>query len=77
MSTTSQFYMARAEENQLAADREPLGNVRERFERSAIAWRAMADRLIRMETMRTEQADAKALAGELLNDSELLSSDAA
>ena len=60
MSTTSAFYLARAEESARDAANAALDNVRERCLRSEAAWRAMADRLLRGETMRDTLAAEKA-----------------
>ena len=49
MSTTREFYIARAEESANEAANATLNNVRERAERSAAAWREMADRMERVE----------------------------
>ena len=49
MSTTREFYIARAEESANEAANATLANVRERAERSAAAWREMADRMERVE----------------------------
>ncbi|HEY0270284.1 MAG TPA: hypothetical protein VGC10_04760 [Sphingomonas sp.] len=60
MSTTSEFYMARADECAREAANATLANVRERAQRSEAAWRSMADRLIRGEEMRETLAAEKA-----------------
>jgi hypothetical protein len=60
MSTTSDFYLARAAENTLAAEEATLDNVRDRCERSAAAWMSMADRVARGEAMRDTLAAEKA-----------------
>lgn len=62
MSTTSDYYLARADESALEAQRASLDNVRDRCLRSEAAWRAMADRLSRAEAMRARQASEKAAA---------------
>ncbi len=59
MSATSDFYITRADECAREAAGTMLDNVRERYLRSEIAWRQMADRLLRAETMRLELARAK------------------
>ncbi len=56
MSVTSEYYMARASESALEADRATLENVRERHLRSEAAWLAMARRLTRTEAMRAAHA---------------------
>jgi hypothetical protein len=60
MSTTSEFYMARADECAREAANATLANVRDRCQRSEAAWRSMADRLIRGEEMRETLAAEKA-----------------
>lgn len=66
MSTTREFYIARAEESATEAANATLANVRERAERSAAAWREMADRMERVERQRVvaEQARAERIAAE-------------
>ena len=64
MSTTSDFYLARAEESARDAASTTLTNVRERAVRSEAAWRSMAERLQRGEVMRDTLAAAKAAAAE-------------
>jgi len=56
MSLTSELYMLRASQDEQEAATAALDNVRERALRSAAAWRGMADRLIRTETMRNAKA---------------------
>lgn len=60
MSATSDFYLAQAAENARAAAETKLENVRERCLRSETAWLAMADRLLRNEAARDQQAADKA-----------------
>jgi hypothetical protein len=60
MSATSDFYLTRADECARNADGAILDNVRERFQRAEAAWRAMAERLISIETMRINKRDAAA-----------------
>ena len=60
MSATSDFYLAQAAENARAAAATQLDNVRERCLRSEAAWLAMADRLLRNEAARDQQAADKA-----------------
>lgn len=56
-------YLARANEARADAESATLENVRERCLRAETAWRAMADRVVRTETMRaTSQAARDALA---------------
>lgn len=62
MSATSEFYTARANDSAREAEDATLDNVRDRCRRSEAAWRAMADRLTRAETMRERQAADKAAA---------------
>jgi ribosomal protein L18E len=66
MSTTREFYIARAEESATEAKNATLANVRERAERSAAAWREMAERMERVERQRVvaEQARAERIAAE-------------
>lgn len=64
MSTTRDFYLARAEESARDAANTSLENVRDRCLRSEAAWRSMADRLLRGEEMRDTLAAAKAMASE-------------
>jgi hypothetical protein len=59
MSVASEFYLARADENMRDAESATLDNVRDRCRRSEAAWRLMAERVIRSETMRTASASAK------------------
>jgi hypothetical protein len=60
MSATGDYYLARAKECALEADRTKLPNVRERCLRSEAAWRAMAERVISTEVTREKHAAAKA-----------------
>ena len=60
MSTTSDFYTARADESARDAAAATLDNVRERCLRSEAAWRSMAERLERGEAMRDTLAAEKA-----------------
>ena len=62
MSSTSDFYRARAAECAAEAQAAVLDNVRERCLRSEAAWRAMADRLARSEDMRAVLTREKAAA---------------
>lgn len=55
MSTTSDFYQARAADCLREAEATGLDNVRERFERSAEAWQAMADRITLTEAARADR----------------------
>ncbi len=66
MSTTSDFYLARAAEMAEEARKATLENVRERCLRSEAAWRSMADRTARSEKMRMRLAEEKALAASLV-----------
>jgi hypothetical protein len=54
-----EFYVKQAEQNEQDAETAALENVRERCLRSARAWRDMAERVARTETMRAAQAAAK------------------
>ncbi len=65
MSTTSDFYLARAAECARDAEASSLDNVRDRCRRSQAAWQEMADRVIRGEKMRDTLDAAKAVREEL------------
>lgn len=52
MSTTSDLYLARAEDAARQAAETTLANVKESCLRSEAAWRSMADRAVRAEAMR-------------------------
>lgn len=54
--TTSLFYRARADEALRAAREATLANVRDRCLRAATAWEAMAQRALRMDHHREEEA---------------------
>ncbi|HEX7855788.1 MAG TPA: hypothetical protein VF503_19055 [Sphingobium sp.] len=60
MSTTSDFYLARAAESAREAQAAGLDNVRDRNLRAEAAWLVMADRSLKMETERRHQAADKA-----------------
>lgn len=60
MSTTSDFYLLRADENAQAARETNLVNVRERCLRAESAWRTMADRLLFSEQQKKADALEKA-----------------
>lgn len=60
MSTTSEFYLQRANENAKAAGETNLVNVRERCLRAEAAWRTMAERLIDTEEKKKTDALEKA-----------------
>lgn len=66
MSTTSEFYLARAAESAREAEAATLDNVRDRCRRSEAAWLSMATRIARGEEMRVqliaEKDASKALA---------------
>lgn len=59
MSATSDYYLARADECAREAELSTLENVRERSRRSELAWRQMAERLVRAETVRADLLAAK------------------
>lgn len=65
MSTTSEYYLARANENARDAENAMLDNVRDRCRRSEAAWREMADRVVRGEEMRDTLAAEKAMRTEM------------
>ena len=60
MSTTSDFYLARAAESFREAENATLENVKGRCLRSAASWQAMAERSLRGEVMRDSLAAEKA-----------------
>src|SRR5260370_865157 len=60
MSTTSESYLQRAEENAKAAAETNLVNVRERCLRAEAAWRTMAERLVDTEEKKKTDALEKA-----------------
>ena len=60
MSISSDYYLARADENRCAAEGATLDNVRDRCRRSEAAWREMAGRVERGEMMRDTLAAEKA-----------------
>ena len=60
MADNPEFYRARAAEQHAAADEATLDNVKDRCERAAAAWDAMAARAERTETMRHAR-EAKAM----------------
>lgn len=60
MSTTTDFYLARAAENARDASNATLDNVRERCRRSEEAWLLIARRSARSDEMRTKLAEQKA-----------------
>lgn len=60
MSATTDFYLTRADQSAEDARMTDLPNVREWCLRAEAAWRAMADRLLRSETLRERQAAEKA-----------------
>ena len=59
MSTTSDFYLSRAEENARDAMATQLANVRERCLRSEAAWRAMAEKVLEGEERKEQLAADK------------------
>jgi hypothetical protein len=60
MSATVDFYLTRADESAKAASETQLSNVRERCLRSEAAWRVMAERLMRTEAKKQQDAIDKA-----------------
>lgn len=62
MSTTSEFYMARAAESARDAANATLDNVRDRCQRAEAAWLSMANRIARSEAMRDARAAEKVAA---------------
>ena len=55
MSTTSNYYLARAQDSAREASEAILSNVRERCLRSEAAWLAMAQRLLKNEAQAAER----------------------
>ena len=55
-----QFFLARAEQARSEAESATLDHVRERCRRSEAAWTALADRALRSERLRVEEAKRKA-----------------
>lgn len=64
MSANSDFFLARAAQSAREASEADLMNVRERCLRSEKAWLAMADRVLRGENDRKQQAERKAILGQ-------------
>jgi hypothetical protein len=62
--TNLQFFLARAEQARAEADAAPLDHVRERCRRSEAAWTALADKALRSEQLRIEEAERKAAMAE-------------
>ena len=62
MSTTSELYLARAADAAQQAEETNLANVKESCLRSEAAWRLMAERAIRSETMRDAARPAEGTA---------------
>lgn len=61
------FYQTQAAQQQLAADTSPLENVRERCQRAADAWTALAVRCERAEIARLQVASDKLLKSQSEN----------
>ena len=59
-SSNLNFYLARVEQARAEAEAASLDHVRERCRRSEAAWTALADRAIRSERLRFEEAKRKA-----------------
>ena len=57
------FFLARAEQARAEGEAATLTHVRERCERSQAAWQALADKALRSERLRAEEAKRKAEAG--------------
>ena len=57
------FYLARAEQARVEGEAATLAHVRERCQRSNAAWQALADRAIRSEQLREQEALRKSEAG--------------
>lgn len=61
MSVTSDFYLARVAQCDREAGETDLANVRDRCLRAKAAWQAMADRVLKGEADRKQQAAHKAV----------------
>ena len=61
-NSTLQFFLARAEQARVEAERATLDHVRERCRRSEAAWMALADRAEHSERMKVAEALRKAEA---------------
>ena len=59
-SSNLNFYLARVEQARAEAEAATLDHVRERCRRSEAAWTALADRALRSERLRVEEARRKA-----------------
>ena len=59
-SSNLNFYLARVEQARAEAEAATLDHVRERCRRSEAAWTALADRALRSERLRVEEAKRKA-----------------
>lgn len=66
MSVTSDFYLARVAQCDREAGETDLLNVRDRCLRAKAAWQAMADRVLKGEADRKQQAATKAALQERL-----------
>jgi hypothetical protein len=62
-STNLDFYLARAEQARAEGAAATLTHVRDRCQRSEEAWQALADKAMRSERLREEEAKRKAEAG--------------
>ena len=58
-SSNLNFYLARVEQARAEGEAATLDHVRERFRRSEAAWTALADRAIRSNKLRLEEAQRK------------------
>lgn len=59
-SSNLQFFLARAEQAHDEAEAATLEHVRERCRRSEAAWQALADKALRSERLREQEAERKA-----------------
>ena len=59
-NSTLQFFLARAEQARVEAERATLDHVRERCRRSEAAWAELAAKAARSERLRAEEAARKA-----------------
>jgi hypothetical protein len=60
MSLTTEFYLERVKEARAGASAATLDNVRDRWLRSEATWTEMAERRLRSEKMRDQQAPDEA-----------------
>lgn len=63
-----EFFLAQAARETALAAETPLSNVRDRCERSALAWEAMANRAAKTDALRATREAAAAAGSELRAD---------